>query len=225
MIVRESGTLGILGTLAHFRHFYVFTDKRAKRMENINKNQDVSDEAPGKDKDPANVESEQRDAHELEDIKQFLKAENKTYKADIERLAAKIDELDSSMVPAREHIVLFEERIAEYPNSIEVLKSRNKSLLAEINRIKLKIKVSKEDEENVMMLRNTVAEEYVSLKNEKAILVTRINAMEDAIRESSSERERKLPQLKEYDTMLRDTYNDFQEARSRMEVSIKLKQR
>lgn len=199
--------------------------ERAKGMENINKNQDVPDEAPGKDKDPANVESEQRDAHELEDIKQFLKAENKTYKADIERLAAKIDELDSSMVPAREHIVSFEERIAEYPNSIELLKSRNESLLAEVNRIKLKIKVSKEDKENVIMLRSTVAEEYASLKNEKAILVTRINAMEDAIRESSSERERKLPQLKEYDTMLRDTYNDFQEARSRMEVSIKLKQR
>ncbi len=199
--------------------------ERAKRMENINKNQDVPDKVPGKDKDPANVESEQRDAHELEDIKQFLKAENKTYKADIERLAAKIDELDSSMVPAREHIVSFEERIAEYPKSIELLKSRNESLLAEINRIKLKIKVSKEDEENVKMLRNTVAEEYASLKNEKAILVTRINAMEDAIRESSSERERKLPQLKEYDTMLRDTYNDFQEAKSRMEVSIRLKQR
>ena len=199
--------------------------ERAKGMENINKNQDVPDKVSGKDKDPANVESEQRDAHELEDIKQFLKAENKTYKADVERLAAKIEELDSSMVPAREYIVSFEERIAEYPNSIELLKSRNELLLAEINRIKLKIKASKEDEENVMMLRNTVAEEYASLKNEKAILVTRINAMEDAIRESSSERERKLPQLKEYDTMLRDTYNDFQEARSRMEVSIKLKQR
>lgn len=184
-------------------------------MENINKNQD----APDKDKDSADVENEQGDHEGL------LKAENETYRADIDKLATKINELDSSMVPAREHIVSFKERIAEYPNSIEQLKSRNETLLAEINRIKLKIKASKEDEENVMMLRNTVAEEYASLKNEKAILVTRINAIEDAIRESSSERERKLPQLKEYDTMLRDTYNDFQEARSRMEVSIRLKQR
>lgn len=193
-------------------------------MENINKIQDVPDKVSGKDKGSANVENEQGD---LEDITRLLRAENETYRADTDRLATKINELDSSMsmVLAREHIALCEERIAEYPNSIKLLKSRNESLLAEINRIKLKIKASKEDEENVMMLRNTVAEEYASLKNEKAILVTRINAMEDAIRESSSERERKLPQLKEYDTMLRDTYNDFQEAKSRMEVSIRLKQR
>jgi len=193
-------------------------------MENINKIQDVPDKVSGKDKGSANVENEQGD---LEDITRLLRAENETYRADTDRLATKINELDSSMsmVLAREHIALCEERIAEYPNSIKLLKSRNESLLAEINRIKLKIKASKEDEENVMMLRNTVAEEYASLKNEKAILVTRINAMEDAIRESSSERERKLPQLKEYDTMLRNTYNDFQEAKSRMEVSIRLKQR
>ena len=194
-------------------------------MENINKNQDVPDKAPGKDKVSANMENEQAGLHELKDIKRSLESENEKYKADIDRLVAGIEEPDSSMVSARERIASFKERIAEYPNSIELLKSRNESLPAEINRIKLKIKASKEDDENVMMLRNTVAEEYESLKNEKAILVTRINAMEEAIRESSSERERKLPQLREYDTMLRDTYNDFQEARSRMEVSIRLKQR
>lgn len=194
-------------------------------MENIDKNQDVPDKAPGKDKGSANMENEQPGLHELEDIKRSLESENEKCKADIDRLVAGIEELDSSMVSAREHIASLKERIAKYPNSIELLKSGNESLLAEINRIKLKIKASREDEENVMMLRNTVAEEYASLKNEKTILVTRINAMEEAIRESSSERERKLPQLKEYDTMLRDTYNDFQEARSRMEVSIRLKQK
>jgi len=173
----------------------------------------------------ANMENEQGDFHELEDIKRLLEAENEKYKVDIDRLAAKIDELDSSMVPAREHIASFEKRIAEYPSKIELLKSSNESLLAEINRLKLKLRASGEDEENVLTLRNTLAEEYEGLKNEKAIIVTRIDAMEEAIRDISSERERKLPQLKEYDAMLREAYNDFQEARSRMEVSLRLKQR
>jgi len=171
------------------------------------------------------MENEQGNSHDLEDIKKLLEAENKTYKADIDRLAAKIDELNSSMSPVREHIASFKERIIEYPGKIELLKSRNESLLAEINRVKLKIRASREDEENVLTLRNTLAEEYASLKNEKSILVSRIDAMEEAIREISSERERKLPQLKEYDVMLREAYNDFQEARSRMEISLRLKQR
>lgn len=160
---------------------------------------------------------------DFENTEKHLEAENETYKARINKLSAEIDEVDRSILSARDYIASCEKRIKEYPDKIEKLKLRNESLLAEVNNLKLKIKSSREDEENTLLLRDTLIEEHENLKNEKSVLIRRINKMEKAIEEISFEREQKLPKLKKYDEMLREAWNGFHETESRMEVSLKLR--
>ena len=170
---------------------------------------------------PAEVSIYEKD---FEQTEESLKAKNETYKAQINMASAEIDKIDRSILSAKEHIESCEKRIKEYPDKIEKLKLRNESLLAELNNIKLKIKSSREDEESTLLLRDTLIEEHENLKNEKAVLVRRINKMEKAIEEISSEREQKLPKLKKYDEMLKEAWNVFHETESRMELSLRLRQ-
>ena len=179
-------------------------------MEDI-KNQDI----------PAEVSINEK---EFEKTEKLLKAENETYKAQINKALTEIDEVDRSILSAKDYIASCEKRIQEYPDKIDKLKLRNESLLAEVNNIKLKTKSSREDEESTLLLRNTLMEEHENLRNEKVVLVRRINKMEKAIEEISSEREQKLPKLKKYDEMLKEAWNVFHETESRMEVSLKLRQ-
>jgi len=178
-------------------------------MEDI-KNQDI----------PAEVYIDEK---EFEKTEELLKAENETYKAQISKASAEIDEVDRTILSAKDYIASCEKKIKEYPDKIEKLKLRNESLLAEVNNIKLKIKSSREDEESTLLLRNTLIEEHENLKNEKVVLIRRINKMGKAIEEISSEREQKLPKLKKYDEMLKEAWNVFHETESRMAVALKLR--
>jgi len=160
---------------------------------------------------------------ELEEKKRLLALENETCKNRIETLSAEVLLMDGSLTSVRENHTLTAKNISEYPGRIESLKTRSDSLLAELNDIRLRVKISEEDEASTRLLRKTLAEEYENLMNERTVLVKRIGKMENALDEISVQRERKLPKLKKYDEMLREARNVFYDTESRMEVSMKLK--
>lgn len=188
------------------------------------KDQDTPDGVSKDEKGLENKGYDERNLIELDNRGNLLISENETYKSRINKLRAEIDEADTSISSAKEYITSCESRISEYPSKINNLKSRNESLFTELNTIKLKIKSLKGDEESTLLLRKSLMDEHENLKNEKHVLIDRINKLEKAIDEISSEREWKLPQLKRYDERLKDAWNLFHESESRMEVSLKLHQ-
>ena len=188
------------------------------------KNQDTPDGFSKDEKGLENKVSDERNLIELDDRGKLLISENETYKSRINKLRAEIDKADASISSAKEYITSCESRIKEHPSKINNLKSRNESLLAELNTIKLKAKTLKGDEESTLLLRKSLMDEHENLKNEKDVLIDRINKLEKAIAEISSEREWKLPKLKKYDERLKEAWNVFHETESRMEVSLKLHQ-
>ena len=188
------------------------------------KDQDTPDGVSKDEKGLENIGYAQRPPSELEDRRGLLISENETYKSRINKLKAEIDEAERIISSSKEYITSCEKRISEYPSKIDDLKSRNESLLAELNTIKLKVKTSREDEESTLLLRKTLMDEHEKLKNEKDVLIDRINKLEKALEEISSEREWKLPKLKKYDERLKEAWNVFHETESRMEVSLKLHQ-
>jgi len=192
-------------------------------MDNM-KNQDTHEGTSTEEKGPENKGYEQKNQSELEDRKKLLISENETYKARINKLLAEIDEAENSISSTKEYLTSCERKIKEYPVKIEKLTSRNESLLAALNTIKLKVKSSREDEDNTLLLRKTLMDEHENLKNEKDVLTNRINKLEKAIEETISERKRKLPKLKKYDKMLKEALNVFHETESRVEISLKLHQ-
>ena len=164
------------------------------------------------------------DQREMEEKKRLLAEENRAYVNRISELSAEIERVNSSLVSVNEDMETIGKRIREYPSRIEGLKSKSEILVAKLNSIKLKVMSTREDEESTRLLRKTLTEEYENLKNERTVLVKRINKMETALDEISDQRERQLPKLKKYDGMLREARNVFYDAESRMEVSLKLKQ-
>jgi len=188
-------------------------------------NQDIPEKELVDDNKLEKTDYQQKNLSELEAIMKLLEAENEAYNTKIKKLSQEIDEIDSSISSTKEYIESCKKRIKECPDKIERLKLRTESLLAELNNIKLKVKSCKQDEDSTLLLRNTLMEEYEKLKTEKAVYVKRINEMERAIEKISSEGEQKLPKLKKYDEMLKEAWNVFQETESRMDVSLKLKQK
>jgi len=188
------------------------------------KDQDTPDGVSKDEKGLDNKGYDERNLIELDDRRKLLTSENETYKSRINKLQAEIDEAETAISSGKEYITSCERRISEYPSKINNQKSRNESLLAELNTIKLKVKSLKGDEESTLLLRKSLMGEHENLKNEKDVLIDRINKLEKAIGEISSEREWKLPKLKEYDERLKEAWNVFHEAESRMEVSLKLHQ-
>ena len=188
-------------------------------------NQDIPEKELVDDNKLEKTDYQQKNLSELEAIMKLLEAENEAYNTKIKKLSQEIDEIDSSISSTKEYIESCKKRIKECPDKIERLKLRTESLLAELNNIKLKVKSCKQDEDSTVLLRNTLMEEYEKLKNEKSVYVKRINEMERAIEKISSEGEQKLPKLKKYDEMLKEAWNVFQETESRMDVSLKLKQK
>ncbi|HIJ19438.1 MAG TPA: hypothetical protein HPP58_00170 [Deltaproteobacteria bacterium] len=164
------------------------------------------------------------DQSELEEKKRLLTAENENYKRRIELLSAEVALMDRTLASIRENHASTAKQIREYPDRIESLKSKSDSLLAGLNDMRLRVKISREDEESTRLLRKTLSEEYENLINERAVLVKRIGKMENALDEISVQREGSLPRLKKYDELLREARNVFYDAESRMEVSMKLKQ-
>ena len=153
-----------------------------------------------------------------------LSEENRTYATRISELSTKIERIDNSLESVGKNMETTGKKIREYQSRIESLKSKSELRVAELNNIKLKVMSSREDEESTQLLQKTLTEEYENLKNERTVLVKRIQKMETALDEISDQRERQLPKLKKYDGMLRKARNVFYDAESRMEVSMKLKQ-
>jgi len=164
------------------------------------------------------------DQSEMEERKRLLAEENRDYVNRISELSAEIERVNGSFVSVNEDMETIGKRIREYPSRIEGLKSKSEILVAKLNSIKLKVMSTREDEESTRLLRKTLTEEYENLKNERTVLVKRINKMETALDGISDQRERQLPKLKKYDGMLREARNVFYDAESRMEISLKLKQ-
>ncbi len=164
------------------------------------------------------------DQSEMEKRKSLAAEENRTYVNRISELSEEIERVNNSLVSLNEEMGAIGKKISAYPGKLEDLKSKSEILVAKLNRIKLKVMSSREDEESTRLLRKTLTEEYENLKNERTVLVKRIHKMENALDEISDQRERQLPKLKKYDGMLREARNVFYDAESRMEISLKLKQ-
>jgi len=184
----------------------------------------LEDDSMGDDDHEKTME-EGNELRELENVKELLGAENESYKKEIEKLTAEIEEINISVLSAGELRASYEERRKEYYGNIEKLKSENESLVTDISNIKLKIKADGEDEEAVLSLRDSLIDELNNMKNEKDLILRRLDDLEKGMREICTDEERNLPHLKEYDEMLKKAYNVFKEAENRMEVSLKLRQK
>ncbi|MBW1675564.1 MAG: hypothetical protein JRF30_03335 [Deltaproteobacteria bacterium] len=194
-------------------------------MEDAKERHDVPEQVTIEDDDHEKTMEEGNELRELENVKELLGAENESYKKEIEKLTAEIEEINISVLSAGELRASYEERRKEYYGNIEKLKSENESLIGDISNIKLKIKADRDDEEAVLSLRDSLIDELNNMKNEKDLIVRRLDDLKKGIREICTDEERNLPHLKEYDEMLKKAYNVFKEVENRMEVSLKLRQK
>jgi hypothetical protein len=97
--------------------------------------------------------------------------------------------------------------------------------MAEANNLHLQIKATREDQESSSNLKDSLKDELNDIQGEKTMVIKRLNDIKTGLEKISGDKDVKLPHLKGYDSVLKQTYNVFKETQNRMEVSLMLRQK
>ncbi len=168
---------------------------------------------------------ELRELRELENMKTFLEAENSRLKSQIELLTGQFEGINIAISSTEASLELFEKKIKRSSKNIEDFESKRDLLMAEANNLHLQIKAAREDEESSSDLKDSLKDELNDIEGEKTMLIKRLNDIRTGLQRISSDRNVKLPHLKSYESVLKQTCNVFKEIQNRMEVSLMLRQR
>jgi len=152
----------------------------------------------------------------LHDRNEQLQETYKQLKADELQLDQSIEFLNGSI---QDH----EHKKAASVDDITKLRDVYDQLVDEINKIQSMKKATLSDKENTDYLIESLSEELDSFQTEKTMALDKIKKMKKAIENINIEKERQLPKLKKYDAMLKRAHSLFQETKSRMDISLKLK--
>jgi chromosome segregation ATPase len=164
-----------------------------------------------------------RDLISLEKQLNALYVRNRQLQDNYEQLKADDLLLDQSIEFLNGAIQDHEHRKAASVDDIAKLKDIHDRLVDEINKIQSMKKATASDKENTDYLMESLDEELDSFQSEKIMALDRIRKMKKAIENINLEKEKQLPKLKKYDAMLKRAHSLFQETKSRMDISLKLK--
>ena len=162
---------------------------------------------------------------EFENMKRFLESENERLKSQIDALVREHEGIGISISTAEEYMESYEKSRQKCNTDIAKLKSKRDILIQEINELHLKIKAASEDDDSITKLIDTQNGELEDIKAQKALVAKRLRDIQVGIEKISSDKELKIPHLKEYDSVLKQLCTAFMEAQNRMEVSFMLRQK
>jgi chromosome segregation ATPase len=177
------------------------------------------------DEEYEHIVDELRELRELENMKTFLEVENGKLKSQIELLTGQLEGINIAISSTEASLELFEKKRKRSSKNIEDLESKRDLLTAETNNLHLQIKATREDEESSSDLKDSLKDELNDIEGEKAMVIKRLNDIRTGLQRISSDKNVKLPHLKSYGSVLKQTCNVFKEVQNRMEVSLMLRQR
>jgi len=164
-----------------------------------------------------------RDLISLEKQLNALNVQNQKLQDTYEQLKSDDLQMDQSIEFLNGAIQDHEHRKAASVDDIAKLTDTHDRLVDEINKIQSMKKATASDKENTDYLMDSLAEELDNFQTEKNMALDRIRKMKKAIENINLEKEKQLPKLKKYDVMLKRAHSLFQETKSRMDISLKLK--
>ena len=177
------------------------------------------------DEEYEHIVDELRELRELENMKTFLEVENGKLKSQIELLTGQLEGINIAISSTEASLELFEKKRKRSSKNIEDLESKRDLLTAEANNLHLQIKAATEDQESSSDLKDSLKDELNDIEGEKTMLMKRLNDIRTGLQRISSDRDVKLPHLKGYESVLKQTCNVFKEIQNRMEVSLVLRHR
>lgn len=171
------------------------------------------------------IVDELRELRELENMKTFLEVENGKLKSQIELLTGQLEGINIAISSTEASLVSLEKRVKRSSKNVEDLESKRDLLMAEANNLHLQIKATREDQESSSNLKDSLKDELHDIQGEKTMVIKRLNDIKTGLEKISGDKDVKLPHLKGYDSVLKQTYNVFKETQNRMEVSLMLRQK
>jgi chromosome segregation ATPase len=177
------------------------------------------------DEEYEHIVDELRELRELENMKTFLEVENGRLKTQIELLTGQLEGINIAISSTEASLVSLEKRVKRSSKNVEELESKRDLLMAEANNLHLQIKATREDQESSSNLKDSLKDELNDIQGEKTMVIKRLNDIKTGLEKISSDRDVKLPHLKGYESVLKQTRNVFKETQNRMEVSLMLRQK
>ncbi len=194
-------------------------------MDDIPKIQDTLEPVNMDDEEYEDLVDEINEIRNLENMKQFLAAENERLATQRERLARELEGIEIAESSTKAYMESYEKRRRKCSINIEKLKTKKDSLMSRVNNLYLRIKAAKVDAESSLTLKNSLEEELSDIKGEKAVVLKRFKGVKTGLQRVSSAGDAKLPHLVWYDMILKQLLQVFSEAQNRMEVSLIMKKR
>ncbi|MCJ7595271.1 MAG: hypothetical protein MUO52_10935, partial [Desulfobacterales bacterium] len=119
----------------------------------------------------------------------------------------------------------YEKRQKNCDEDLKNLGDKRDLLMREIDDFYLKIKVAKQDEEISARLIESLRNELHDIKRQKGIIYKKLYDIQTGIQEISTKKDLRVPQLKKYDSLLKEIHVTLMETQSRMEVFLMLRQK
>ncbi|MBF0507266.1 MAG: hypothetical protein HQL09_10585 [Nitrospirae bacterium] len=165
------------------------------------------------------------DVRELRDKKYFLENENRNLRVELETLSTSLSGADMAISSLMSEIQAAKDRIEGFPESLQELEAKKEGLIVEINRCQSGMKTATKNIKNFLTMRGKLEGELTDIINEKAIVLKKLRAMERGVNMVEDQKARKMPHIKEYDTVLRQLSRVFREVENNMDLSIKFSTR
>ena len=177
------------------------------------------------DKEPRGLLDELGALRDLENTKKFLEAENGRLRAQVDELTGELEGIGISISSAAAYVDSYEKRRENCVEDLKKLGSKRELLMKEIDELYLRNKVAKQDDETSAKLIETLMDELHDIKTQKEIVNKRLDDIQSGIQKITSEKELRVPRLRQYDSVLKDFNKTLMETQNRMEVSLILRQK
>ena len=175
--------------------------------------------------DSEGLQDEISELRELENMKAFLREENRKYADQIEVFSKELEGVEISISASQRTIAACEEKREQYYDNFEHLRAKKETLIAQINEIHLQIKAAREDEQSTGLLILNLKQELEEIRAEKAIIGKRLEGVRSGIDRISRDRETRLPHLQEYGDVYRQVHTLLKDAQNRMDLTLKLRRK
>ncbi|MBF0452230.1 MAG: hypothetical protein HQK75_16125 [Candidatus Magnetomorum sp.] len=157
---------------------------------------------------------------ELEKTINGIQAEVDLLRINKENLSCEIDGIHMSIASAEAFIHAYEERKNAFVDRIETTTEKKERLIEDVNRLHLKLKAVKDDQQSTSALENSLLRDLHDIVEEKNIIRKRMVDIQKGLERISLEQQNRLPSIYKCNDILKKLNTSLKKALNDMEISL-----
>lgn len=163
-----------------------------------------------------------KELEELKKTKVFLEKEDIDLKSEADALQSELDGIKIAIKSSESYAKSYQDSQKISLENVETFEQRRENLIVEINELQVKLNSVKENMGSIGNLNDNLQGEIHDINNEKTLVMQRLSAVQSGLHKIGEDKNERMPNLKWYDSVLKQVYSILKETQNRMDVSIML---